>query len=372
MEKRIASKIILASFIVIICLSRILWFFFGKYVDSTNYENRKLATRPELTMDSYDTFSNEYESYYNDNLQFRNSLITLNSSIDYFVFSRPSSNKVIIGNDNWLFYGAVGDGDPISCYQGTNLLNEEELQALAQNCVKIKEYLNNQGKEFVIFIAPNKERIYFDEMPEKYGNPADMYCALQVVTYLRESTDVRVVYPYDELMEAKNILNENIYYKTDTHWNWIGGYVGACSLMKELGIEMPNIYSDEITIVKEENKSGDLAKMLNLKNLLKNKDYEFSVKGYNEHNVQNVEWDFRNAIIYHAQGADPRKIYVYRDSFSSQMSDYIGSQFNDSFLRHQDTYSYDDFVQQNPDIFVYETAERYIRGLSDFSIEGEK
>ena len=369
MEKKIASKIILASFIVIICLSQVLWFFFERYVDSTNYENRSLATRPELTLDSYNTFSDEYESYYNDNLQFRNSLIMLNTSVDYFVFSKSTNSRVIVGKDDWLFYGDANDGDPVSCYQGTNLLSEDELQALAQNCVNIKEYLNSQGKEFIIFIAPNKERIYFDKMPKKYGNPADMYRALQVVTYLRENTDVRVVYPYDELMEAKNTLNENIYYRTDTHWNWLGGYVGACSLMKELGIEMPNISSDEISIVQRDNISGDLAGMLNLNKLLRNKDSEFSVKGYNEHNVQNVEWDFYNAIVYHAEGADPRKIYINRDSFSSHMSDYIGSQFNDSFLRHTSSYSYDDFVQQNPDIFVYETVERCVGRLASFSIE---
>lgn len=369
MKKKTASGIILATFIIVICLPRVMWFFLEKYTDSTNNENRSSAVRPELTPDSYDTFSKDYESYYNDNLPFRNSLIMLNSSIDYFVFSRPSNPRVIIGKDNWLFYGDAGDGDPVGCYRGTNLLSEEELQAFAQHCVRIKEYLNNQGKEFVIFIAPNKERIYPDKMPEEYGSPADMYRALQVVTYLKENTDVRVVYPYEELMEAKNRLNENIYYKTDTHWNWLGGYIGARSLMKELGIEMPDICSDEISIATGDNTSGDLAGMLNLNKLLKSKDSEFSVKGYHNHNVQNIAWDYHNAIIYHAEGADPRKIYVYRDSFSSNMSSYIGSQFNDSYLRYKGTYSYDDFIQQNPDIFVYETVERYIGGLAGFSIE---
>lgn len=78
------------------------------------------------------------------------------------------------------------------------------------------------------------------------------------------------------------------------------------------------------------------------------------MSGYNVHNRETIEWDFYNAIIYHAEGADPRRIYVYRDSFASQMSDYIGSQFTDSYLRLSHTYTYDDFLQQNPDIFVYE------------------
>lgn len=60
-----------------------------------------------------------------------------------------------------------------------------------------------QGKEFVIFIAPNKERIYYEYMPAQYGLPADNYGALQIYNYLKSNTDLKVVYPYAEIMDAK-------------------------------------------------------------------------------------------------------------------------------------------------------------------------
>ena len=368
-EKKIGQRIILATFIIIICFSWLFWILLGKFVDSTNYENREFATRPRLTIDSYKTYPDEYEEYFNDSIPFRNNLITINSVIDYFVFNRSTSTRVTVGKDNWLFYADTGDGDPIGCYQGTNLLSDEDLEAMAQNCLKIQSYLNEQGKEFIIFVAPNKERIYYDEMPEQYGIPADTYRALQVVEYLRNNTDIRVVYPYDELMQAKESLEQNIYYKTDTHWNWIGGYVGATALTRELGIEMPDILSDEVTITTGNNTAGDLAGMLNLKKKLTYTDYEYTVEGYDTHNVETIESDFGTVFVYHAEDADPRKIYVYRDSFSTHMSRYIGTQFTDTYMRHRRTYTYEDFAEQNPDIFVYETVERYIGNLASFSIQ---
>lgn len=365
-EKNLGQRIILATFIIVICFSWLFWILLGKFVDQANYENRELATRPRLTVDSYQIYSDEYEEYFNDNIPFRNNLITINSAIDYFVFNRSTSTRVIIGKNNFLFY--TGDNS-IGCYQGTNLLLDEELEAMAQNCREIQAYLNEQGKEFVIFVAPNKERIYYDEMPEQYGTPADVYRALQVVEYLRNNTDIRIVYPYDELMQAKESLEQNIYYKTDTHWNWVGGYVGATALMRELGIEMPDILSDEVTITTGSNAAGDLAGMLNLIKQLTYTDYEYTVEGYDTHNVENIEWDFYNAFIYHAEGADPRKVYVYRDSFGSAISTYIGSQFTDTYMRHLSTYTYEDFAEQNPDIFVYEVVERLIGSLASFSIQ---
>ena len=367
-KKKIGPRIILGAFIVIICFSWLIWIFAEKYVDTENYENRELAVQPELTVDNYSTFSEEYETYFNDNLQFRNNLITINTAIDYFIFKKSTSDYVIAGNNNWLFYKRADDGDPISCYEGTNLLSEEELQALAQNCIQQRDFLAEQGKEFVIFIAPNKERVYSEYMPDQYGEPAENYRALQVVNYLRENTDLRVVYPYEELIAAKSKVEYNIWYKADTHWNYIGGYIGASALLSELGIEMPALDSEQIQITIGDKASGDLAGMLNLYKQLRFADNEYTVSGYDTHDVQNVEYDFSNALIYTANNADVRKLYVYRDSFSTHMAEYLGSQFSETYLRHCSTYTYEDFVAQDPDIFVYETVERYVGGLATFQI----
>ncbi len=369
MNKRNIGRImIFYAFIIIICCSNGIWFFAKKYFDSTNYENRQMSTRPLLTLESYETFANDYTAYFNDNIPFRNNLITMNSAIDYFCFGRSSSDKVIIGKDNWLFYSRIDDGDPISCYKGTNLYTEEELADIATNCVMQRDFVESLGKEFLIFIAPNKERIYSEYMPERYGNPADNYRVLQVYNYLKNNTDLRIIYPYDELMLAKETLNENIYFKSDTHWNYLGGYVGAVALMKDLGINMPEINSASITIKDEGETSGDLAGMLNLTRQLLFADHSYTVSGYDTHNSKLTEDESRNMLIYKADNADPRSIFIIRDSFTIHMADYIGSQFNNAYMSYIWSYSYDDFVNYNPDIVVFECVERNVDKLRSFCI----
>ena len=78
------------------CISSLYLFFLGKKVDSKNYENRNMASRPMLTIDSYKTFPTEFEKYYNDNIPFRNQLIRFNNSIDYFLFKRTGCPVILI------------------------------------------------------------------------------------------------------------------------------------------------------------------------------------------------------------------------------------------------------------------------------------
>lgn len=78
---------------------------------------------------------------------------------------------------------------------------------------------------------------------------------------------------------------------------------------------------------------------------------------------------FFDVLSYSAQNADNRSIYILRDSFTSAMAPYIGSQFRESYMRHVSSYTYEDLEKQDPDIVVYETVERTVDLLGTFSFQ---
>ena len=368
-ERKVGRIIILVAFVMLLCMPCIIWKLAGDMFDSSNNENRYLAEKPVFSVEDYKLYSARYTSYFNDHIPFRNYLISFNSAIEYYCLHNSANRSVIIGKDGWLFYGGEEEDDPISCYRADSLYTEAELEEIANHCMEQRDIVEDMGKVFVIFIAPDKTRIYPEYMPDKYGTPAENYRLLQVYNYLKENTDIRIVYPYAELMDAKGKTEEAIWYKGDTHWNHIGGYVGASALLTELGIDMPKVYSDDITISYDGECSGDLVNMLNLGKDPQLKDDEYGIIGYDSNDVEKVEWDFFEMIRYHATGADPRIIYIIRDSFSSCMSPYIGSQFTDTYLRYDGTYTFDDLLEIDPDIVVYQTIERYLYKLGTFSIQ---
>mgnify|MGYP000342629195 CR=1 FL=1 len=81
------------------------------------------------------------KGYKTDNIPFKNQLIAINNSIDYFVFHKASNKRVILGEDQWLFYDCKDDGDPIGSYQGTNLFTESDLLAIKNNCIAQRDFL---------------------------------------------------------------------------------------------------------------------------------------------------------------------------------------------------------------------------------------
>lgn len=367
MTRKFGKKAFLLMFLTIYVLW-VVWFVYIQFAEVKNNENRDLNEKPRLTTDNYLSYSQMWENYFNDHLPFRNTFVTINTMIDLVVFDKSSNDQVIIGKKGWMFYKYDNNSDSIADYKGTNVYSEENLKDIAQKCTDLDSELKARGKEFVIFIAPNKERIYYDMMPDNYGAPQEEYRAGQLVKYLKENTCVRVVYPYNELMEAKEKLSEEIYYKTDTHWNYIGGYIGASCLLDELGIKMDNIDDKNIMITRIGTKEGDLAKMLNIATITQKYDDEYSVSGYENHHMIQLENDFNTVYNYIAERADKRRIYIYRDSFSDSMAPYIGSQFSESWFRYFGTYTYEDFMKQDADIFVYETVERNLGLLQGFSL----
>ena len=75
-------------------------------------------------------------------------------------------------------------------YKGEDLLTEDELASIAETLCISRDNLASEGCDFIIYIAPNKERIYADELPDYYGDPADEHAALQIYSYLKTHTDI--------------------------------------------------------------------------------------------------------------------------------------------------------------------------------------
>ena len=299
---------------------------------------------------------------YNDRLPFRNLLIKLYNRIQLSIFHISSNEDVVIGEDGWLFYNGVYDGNPIGHYTGEIQFSEQELERIADNLIATRDELREQGTEFVVFIAPNKERIYAEYMPSYFGEPAEKYPVMQLIQYLKEHTDIRVVYPYEELMAYKQSNPQQLlYFKTDTHWNELGGYIGTRALLKELGTEIQR--PDEVTLVQYERNGGDLAGMLNLQEAFAS-EKGYSISGYNGYQIAVEENALPGEENYVAVGAPEKKVFVIRDSFYGSMAAYLAPQFAYSRASHVDLFSTDMIESWNPDIVVFEIVERYVKRLN--------
>lgn len=371
--KKLTQKAYICILTVLIILPLVFYAVFGQYLDTKNWENRALANLPKLTAQNIREYPGQFEAFFNDRLPFKYQLIFLNSWINYYVFHTTNSKSVIVGRDGWLFYkgSQVMDEDPVGDYMGTNLFTEEELQQIAKNMQHTREVLAEEGCEFVILIAPNKERMYEEYMPKEYGEPALHNRLTQVVTYLKEHTDVTVVNAYDTLRTYKEAQPEDLlYYTYDTHWNNVGSYLGARELATALGWELPDL--NDVTRVLSESPVGDLSGLLGMGDYLKGGQI-YTLSDYSAHTLERQVSSDLSEFVYTNPAGDgaQEKLFMIGDSFSTMLSPYIASHYNNTYLNFYFNYTRDMLDREDPDIVVFETVERYLDRMLTFDINAE-
>lgn len=369
MEVRVKKRNAIIWFIcfaLLLLLPRVVWVIGGDRFATDATENAAVTELPKLTRENYREFAAQFEGAYNNGVPFRSQLISFNSLLDVRVFGEKEINdKVVIGDEDWLFYSAESDIDD---FKGTNLFSEEELAAIADNLTTSGKWLEERGSEFVLFIAPNKETIYGEENLPSYYKRGEQTRAQQLVEYLRENTNLRVVYPEEEMKTYKD--DWSLYWHYDTHWNAAGAYIGARALLAELGIEVP--LPEEVTFTRDDYSGYDLARMMNLQDYYEKhmpKDINYVVTGYEPNNLQAVSIDDATALVYHSDAPDTRKLFMVRDSFAGGMAGVLASSFQDSYMAHWNGFFEQSMVEeQDPDVFVLEVVERRLDYLAAFRL----
>ena len=347
-----------------------LW---GDHFDQTNFEKREPAEKPVFSIDTIEEYPRAYEAYFNDSLPFRNQLITANSLLNLRLFQISAVDYVLFGKDKWMFYNPVAleNDDPMGDYYGSNLFTPEELDAMASNLIAARDSLNEQGKEFVVMIAPNKVCMYGDAfLPDDMQRENTYTTADQVFDYLSAHTDLTVVYPKQQLFSAmEQYPDYPFYYKTDTHWNNLGGYIGTQMLLEQVGIATPPI--EEYNVVITEKYAGDLAIPLGLQACMKH-DNMYVLDDYRKDQIVNESLNYEGSVkvtCSSTTNADERAFFMIQDSFAAAMIPYLNKQFNTCSFAHIDKFT-PDLLQKYPsDIVVVEVVERFVWKLMDFKVE---
>jgi len=198
-------------------------------------ENRRLAVFPNWSQSdgtANPDFFNQLEKWFSDHVGFREEFIQLDTLIAYDLFQSANQDTLVVGKDGWLF---TTGWDNVEIGRGSNYYQKGEAfyAAITRNLMHYRDVLKENDREFVLILAPSKASVYTENLPGEFTTGVTVVDELE--TYLNKNTDIKVINLKKTMLEHKNDTAGWLYYKTDTHWNFLGADYGYREVINRLG-----------------------------------------------------------------------------------------------------------------------------------------
>ena len=265
-----------------------------------------IATDGKLNPD----FLSDAAAWVGDHFYLRQELITLNNRLTATLLNTSGAEDVVLGRDGWLYFGSTLDN-----YTGQNLMTERELFSAATNLELMANYCREQGKQFLFIIAPNKNSLYAENMPDTgVSDPR------KDAENLHKELSARQV-AYVDLFALFDSQKETLYFAHDSHWNSKGAALAADAINAAFG--KTTHYSDDAFTATTAHQ-GDLYEML----------YP-AAQDPEQNPVYGGKLDFTyvgsatkaDSILLKTEGRGEGALLAYRDSFGNLLYPYLADSY---------------------------------------------
>lgn len=285
-------------------------------------------------------------------------------------------DNVIIGRKQWFFLGDAHNRTLSTKREGVL----PEISANADNiafAMQLRsQWFKSKGVKWVeVMICPDKDVVYSEFVP-KWAQHAPIS---PTDALMKVSDPTLYFYPLQEMLSAKQNFSQSLYYKTDTHWNNIGGWLGYQALAKRIQAGLPEVHwltKEQFKIREvESHDGGDLVNFLLLSPWIKDDYFKEEIIGHQQDPLEAVDYEKGQVITgdYHfsrepqilyrsPRALNHKRVLWLRDSFAHSMMPYVIPTFSDLLLVN---YIHLDFTQLSkiveefkPEIVLISTVER--------------
>lgn len=176
------------------------------------------------------------EQWFNDRFGLRDTFVYYGARLQISALGLSANRNVAIGSDNWLFYdGFFKPGRPMFAdFLGKEALSAEQLTRMSDTLRNVQHKLAACGIDFLFVMPPDKQTVYPEKMPFR-SHLATRTRADQFFDHLRQAApEVRALDLRKPLAEAKAERPQELYMRTDTHWNDLGALIGYRAIARQL------------------------------------------------------------------------------------------------------------------------------------------
>jgi len=329
----------------------------------------KLAKYPSLGIspDQWGRIVMEYRAYFNDHFGFRKEMIENLALVKYKWIGVDPNDKLLAGKEGW-FYLKVYDRS-VEYFRNIQPLSLDELETWKRSLERIRDELKEKGIRYVFVVAPNKDTIYPEFMPDRFNRVNPQSRLDQIVIYMAEHSDVTVIDLRPALLKAKGAIP--LYYKTDSHWNELGACVATEEILRVLRTWYPEIEPFSVTDFNiqttRESFWGDLLSLGGINDLEGEDDVTLVPKTPRRAIKRELDWTKNDERKSHTtipattcDPAAPVRALFFRDSFFTLMEPLITERFRQTVIVWQPQFDAR-YLKLGPcDVVIHEMVERLL------------
>ena len=326
-----------------------------------NNENRKKNDFPKFQTKKPFLFVRKFKAYYKDNFGLRNTLS--NSYLDFknsVLHESPLPSKVIMGKSNFMFLGN-SYSNVVNESLGFEKFSDKKLEKIKNNILSRKKWLKENDISFYIAVAPNKHVVYKENLPFKFLTKTTR--KQQLLKYIKSKINFNIIDLGQQFTLKKK--KHRLYRKYDSHWNDLGAFYAAQTLVseikKEYDIENLKLTNYKIDSVKS---NGGISKTINYKT----KEMRLVLKPRHKDSMIDLATAkyYSDPTIYESRYKNPSKkikVLLFRDSFSSALIPFLNHTFGETTFIWSHNFDKDLILKEKPDIVIMEYVERYIERM---------
>jgi alginate O-acetyltransferase complex protein AlgJ len=289
------------------------------------------------------------------------SLVRLHGHAMVRVLGTSSTPKVLLGRDGWLF---AGFDRVLDSRRGSSPLTPEQLRDWLGTLERRQAALEAQNIDYAFVVTPDPHTIYPEYLPRNVATAGP--------SRLDQLKEAWTRTPHVHFVDVRPTLFANkqharLYYRTDTHWNPLAGWLATREIASRLGLS--GLPEGLLPLRSRPLRGGDLARLLGLANSYEDEEIwpaaeppKLLLENGELLTLTLTNVVFRDRVVVLNEGGTGTAV-VFRDSFGEAMMPWLSSLFKRTVWVRSYVFDEQLVEAERPDVVIEQMVERKLMSL---------